>query len=124
MNIYFLNVHMRVVFGPFFRSPIVCNSRLGLSWSEVLAGFVESLDFKAIIFWSVLTCEILWSLWKERNGEIFQKRGRQLTEFGCKLIHYHIMPQVVPALELKTKDIMLEYSNGNVLLRGGVNQEY
>ena len=62
-----------------------------ISWSEILAVHVEKFDSKLNIFWLALTIEVLWTLWKDRNREIFQAERRKLTKFNIKLTHFNIM---------------------------------
>lgn len=115
-HLFFNCAYARCIWSIFLGSPVDWNCKPGLSWSEILAGYVESFDFKMNSFWSVLTCEILWFLWKERNSEIFQKRRRQLTEFGCKLTHFHIMSQVAAALEISRDRFMILMREGQLLI--------
>lgn len=65
----------------FFGNPIVWNHKRGLSWHEILAGFVETFDVKMNCFWFTLTNEVLWFIWRQRNEEIFQGKQRDLTGF-------------------------------------------
>lgn len=41
-------------------------------------------------FWSFLSNEIIWIIWKFRNDNIFSGRARTLTESLRRLIFYDI----------------------------------
>ena len=62
-----------------------------LSWQEILAGYVDRFDCKLNDFWIVLTSEVLWFIWRQRNEEIFQGKKWVLAEFNYKLTQFVIM---------------------------------
>ncbi|GLJ25633.1 hypothetical protein SUGI_0491080 [Cryptomeria japonica] len=105
------------VWSIFLGPSIVWNHRPGPSWSEILSGFVESFDLRMNRFWSVFSCEVLWFIWKERNGEVFQNKRRRLIEFSSKLTHFYIMSQVSAVLEISKDRFM-------ILVREGALQIY
>ncbi|GLJ38971.1 hypothetical protein SUGI_0794420 [Cryptomeria japonica] len=94
------------VWSIFLGPSLAWNHKPGFSWSEVLTSFVESFDFKMNRFWSILSCEVLWFLWKERNGEVFQKKKMRLTELNNKLTHFFIMSQVSAIMEISKDRFM------------------
>lgn len=68
---------------------------------------MESFDLRLNRFWSVLSCEILWLLLKERNGGFFQNKRRRLTGFNIKLTHFYIMSQFSAVLEISKERFMI-----------------
>lgn len=91
---------------------MVWNAHPGLSWIEILAGYFDGFDHKLNKFWAVLSPEILWFLWKQRNEEVFQAKRRMLTEFNIKLTNYLIMMQVSVILEIPKSRFMILAQKG------------
>ena len=71
-----------------------------LSWQEILAGYVDRFDCKLNNFWIVLTSEVLWFIWRQRNEEIFQGKKQVLAEFNYKLTQFVIMSQVSVTIQI------------------------
>ncbi|GLJ10324.1 hypothetical protein SUGI_0126220 [Cryptomeria japonica] len=111
-HLFFECEYARDVWSIFLGPSLAWNHRPGLSWSEVVAGFVKSFDFNMNRFWSILSCEVLWVLWKERNEEVFQNKKRMLTKFNNKLTHFFIMSQVSPILEISKEKFMTPICEG------------
>lgn len=85
-----------------------------MSWSEILAGYVDSFDSYQNRFWFVLIRENLWLLLKDRKKEIFQNVRRCPTEF--KLIHFNIMSQVFICLDIPKSRFMKLMYDGALLI--------
>ncbi|GLJ47218.1 hypothetical protein SUGI_0996680 [Cryptomeria japonica] len=98
------------VWSIFLGPSLVWNHKPNLSWSEVLADFVESFDFKMNRFWYVLSCEVLWFLWKERNGEIY-KEDTQSVHYFRKHMDM-LQPKEIEALTQYMRKLKLEDSDG------------
>lgn len=60
-HIFFECPFASLLWSLFLGSPVRWNSRPGLSWCEVLVGFIDCFDDQLNTFWSVLCCEVLWS---------------------------------------------------------------
>ncbi|GLJ06755.1 hypothetical protein SUGI_0047280 [Cryptomeria japonica] len=102
--------YARGVWSIFIGPSLVWNHKPGLSWSEVLVGFVESFDFKMNWFWSVLSYEVLWFLWKERNGEIYKEDVQSVRYF---IKHMDMLqPKEIKALTQYMRKLKLEDSDG------------
>lgn len=115
-HLFFECIFARKVWSIFLSFPIDWNKKLGLSWSEILAGYVESLNSYKNIFWFVLTSKILWILQKYRNKWLFQLIRRFLTKFNLKLIHFYIMSQVSMSLEIPKRRFMKLIYKGSMLI--------
>ncbi|GLJ31395.1 hypothetical protein SUGI_0629910 [Cryptomeria japonica] len=102
------------VWSIFLGPSLAWNHRPGLSWSKVLASFVESFDFKMNWLWYVLSCEVLWFLWKERNGGVFQNKKRRLAKFNNKLTHFFIMSHVSVVMEISKDRFMTLTHEGSL----------
>ena len=102
----------------FLGKPLIWNHKLGLSWHEILAGFVEKFDLNMNCFWFILTNEILWFMWRQRNEEIFQGRQRDLTGFFLKFTHLIISSQVMAVIEvIRERFLNLMRSNNMMLFK-------
>lgn len=99
----------------FLGSPCLWNYINSFSWS--LAGYVDRFDSKFNSFWFALTIEVLWTLWKDRNKEIFQTQRRKLTEFNFKLTHFNIMLQVSLFLQITRLDFMRLVCEGCLMIK-------
>ncbi|GLJ34301.1 hypothetical protein SUGI_0689280 [Cryptomeria japonica] len=115
-HLFFEYCYAKRVWSLFIGQPVCWNSKPGLSWIEVLAGYVDGFDLKLNSFWSVLFSEILWFLWIKRNEEVFQSKIRSLIEFNCKLTFLHIMMQVSAVLEIPKNRFMILVQEGASLI--------
>ena len=84
-HLFFDCVYARKLWSIFLGSSSVWNCVGSVFWSEILVGYVEKFDSKLNTFWFALSTEILWTLLKDGNKEIFQEERRVLTEFNFEL---------------------------------------
>lgn len=61
------------------------------SWFEIIVRYVCNLSKKSNYFWILLSIEILWFLWKRRNENVFQGKGRVLIECNLRITMLRII---------------------------------
>ena len=78
---------------------------------------MDRFDSKFNNFLFVLTIELLWTLWKDKNKEIFQDERRKLNEFNFKLTHFNIMSQVSLVLQITRSNFMKLVCEGCLMIK-------
>ena len=116
-HLFFECLYARKIWSIFLGSPCLWNCINSFSWSEILVGYVDRFDSKFNSFWFVLTIEVLWTLWKDKNKEIFQAERRKLTEFNFKLTHFNIMSQVSLVLQITRSNFMRRVCEGCLMIK-------
>ena len=114
---FFEFLYAHKIWSIFLGSPCLWNCINSFSQSEILVGYVDRFDSKFNSFWFVLIIEVLWTLWKDKNKEIFQAERRKLTEFNFKLTHFNIMSQVSLVLQIPRSYFMKLVYEGCLMIK-------
>lgn len=67
---------------------------------NVVLGYIKGCRKTANIFWSCLSLEVLWLIWKYRNDDVFNNNTRHLTESLRRLIFHTVSMQVTIVIKL------------------------
>lgn len=71
---------------------------------NIISSHIHGIKKDSKIFWFIVSCDILWYIWKIRNEDKYQDKARVLTESFRRLTYSFIMMQVTIVMCLEKRN--------------------